>query len=214
MRSVQPEIQYADLDQQTETAQLGMWVFIATEVLFFGGLFFTYVVYRNLYWEQFVAAARDSKLLLGSINAAILLTSSLTMVVAIAAVAASRNRLAVILLLATAFLGVLFLGVKGYEYFEDYLGRVVPAVNFTFRPGFRGPAELYWVFYWIATAIHAVHLSIGVAIVLVMARRTERGDFTPAYYSPLEVTGLYWSFVDAIWIFLFAFIYPWGRSGG
>lgn len=212
MRSVQPEIQYADLAQQGEVAQLGMWVFIATEVLFFGGLFLTYFVYRMSYPHEFVQAGRESELLLGSINAALLLTSSLTMVVAINFAAEGRQGQIVAFLLATAMLGFCFLGVKGYEYLQDYRDHVVPVVDFAFRPGYRGPGEIYWVFYFIATGVHAVHLGIGIALVLVMAWRASRGAFSPAYYAPLEVTGLYWSFVDTVWLFLFAAIYPLGRS--
>jgi cytochrome c oxidase subunit 3 len=212
MASLRPEMQYATLDQQTETAQLGMWVFLATEVLFFGGLLVTYLVYRTNYWEEFRIAGHDSKILLGTINQAILLTSSLTMITAINMAAAGRPKLSLRLLLLTAFLGFCFLGVKGWEYYQDYLAHTVPSVDYLFKPGYRGATELFWVFYFIATAIHAVHLSIGIALVLVMSWRMSRGMITAAYYAPLEVVGLYWSFVDTVWIFLWAAIYPLGRA--
>lgn len=212
MRDIKPEVQYATIEHQAETAQLGMWVFIATEVMFFGALIFTYVVYRTTYWEQFRLAGHDSKILLGSINVALLLTSSLTMVMAINFCKEGRNTLLVAFLLATAFLGLGFLGVKGYEYVQDYNANSVPSVNYLFKSGFQGPTELFWTFYWIATGIHALHLSIGVVLVLILAWRAHRRIFSPSYYSPLEVVGLYWSFVDTVWVFLFAAIYPLGRA--
>lgn len=211
-RIIKPEIQYADIAHQTETAQLGMWAFIATEVMFFGALIFTYMVYRTTYWEQFRVAGHDSKILLGSVNQAILLTSSLTMIMAINFAKEGRQQRLVAFLLLTAFLGLCFLGVKGYEYAQDYNAHTVPSVNFLFKPTFRGPAELFWVFYFISTGLHALHLTIGIGLVLVMTWRAWRGVFSPNYYSPLEVVGLYWSFVDTVWIFLFAAIYPLGRA--
>jgi cytochrome c oxidase subunit 3 len=212
MRSVRPEPQFATLAQQTETAQIGMWMFIATEVMFFGALVFTYVVYRTSYGAEFTLAGRDTRMLLGSINTAILLTSSLTMVLAIDAAREGLERPLVILLLLTAVLGVLFLGVKGYEYALDYADHKVPRVNFLLKPGEPPSVELFWIFYWIATGVHALHLTIGIAVVLVLAWMARRGAFSRVYYSPLEVAGLYWSFVDVVWLFLFAALYPLGRA--
>lgn len=213
MHELRPEPQYATLDQQTETAQLGMWVFITTEVLFFGALIFTYYIYRISYPDQFVSAASDSKLLLGAINTAILLTSSVTMVGAIECVKRDRLRGAIAALLATALLGFAFLGVKGLEYVEDYHDHTVPLLGFLLKPGQHPPAELFWAFYFVATGIHAVHLSIGIAAVLIFAWHARDGRYSRLYYSPLEVLGLYWSFVDTVWLFLFAAIYPLGRAG-
>ena len=212
MRRLAPEPQYATLEQQSEAAQLGMWVFIATEVMFFGALIFTYYIYRLSYWEQFRLAAADSKILLGAINAAILLTSSLTMVMAINAAKAGRQRAVLVLLLITAALGFCFLGVKGYEYAADFNSSTVPSVNFLLKSGYHPPTELFWIFYFIATGFHAVHVTIGIGAILVMAELTRRGRFSPNYYTPLEVLGLYWSFVDTVWVFLFAAIYPLGRA--
>jgi cytochrome c oxidase subunit III len=213
MAELRPEPQYATLAQQTETAQLGMWVFIATEVLFFGALLFGYFIYRISYAEQFALAGHESKLLLGAINTAILVTSSLTMVAAIEYAKADRARPAFDLLIVTALLGFAFLAVKGYEYFEDYRDATVPVLHFLLKPGEQPPVELFWIFYFVATGIHALHLSIGIAAVLALARRTRQGAYSSLYYSPLEVLGLYWSFVDSVWLFLFAAIYPIGRAG-
>jgi cytochrome c oxidase subunit 3 len=210
--TLRPEPQYATLAQQGETAQLGMWVFIATETLFFGALIFGYLVYRTTYPTEFAHAAKEAVLWCGSINICLLLTSSLTMVLSIEAAAAGRRDMIVRWLAATALLGVVFLVIKGYEYYADYDDQVVPALNFILKPGEAPSGELFWVFYFVATGLHALHLSIGIALVLYMLRRARRGELTPAYHAPLEVVGLYWSFVDAVWIFLYPSIYLIGRS--
>ncbi|MBV9587945.1 MAG: cytochrome c oxidase subunit 3 [Alphaproteobacteria bacterium] len=207
-----PEEQYATLAQQGETAQLGMWVFLATETLFFGALIFTYFVYRNAYPREVAEAAKDTVLWCGSVNLGLLLTSSLTMVLAINAAAQGRPDASVRWLLATLGLGALFLGIKGYEYYLDYDDQVVPALNFLMKPGQAPVSELFWVYYFMATGLHAIHMSVGVGLVAYMVWKVSRGDITPAYYAPIEVVGLYWSFVDTVWIFLFPTIYLPGRS--
>lgn len=211
--SVAPEIQFANLEQQGDTAQLGIWVFLVNETIFFGALIFTYFVYRISYPQEFAAAAKDAVLWCGSVNFVILLTSSLTIVLAINAAAQGERRAMIRLLIATAALGGVFLLVKGYEYYQDFQDKVVPAVNFDAKPGEGSAGELFWVFYWIATGLHAIHLSIGIGLILYMLLwRIRRGEITPAYYTPLEVIGIYWSFVDAVWVFLYPCIYLVGRS--
>ena len=206
------EAQYSDIHQQSETAQLGMWAFIATEVLFFGALVFSYFIYRVAYPEQFRLAGHDTFIVLGSINQAILITSSLTMVLAVRAAKADQRRALVLLLCATAALGVAFLGVKGYEYAKDVASHSVPVFDYVFKPGYRRPTEIFWSFYFIATGLHALHLTIGIALVALLAVRAAQGAFSRGYDAPLEVVGLYWSFVDTVWFFLFACIYPLGRA--
>lgn len=207
------EAQYSDSRQQSETAQLGMWVFIATEVLFFGALVFSYFIYRFTYPEQFTLAGHDSFILLGSVNQAILITSSLTMVLATRAAKADQQRALVLLLSATVALGLAFLGVKGYEYAKDVAAHSVPVIDYVFKPGYRRPTEIFWCFYFVATGLHALHLTIGIVLVALLAVRAAQGAFSPSYDAPLEVVGLYWSFVDTVWFFLFACIYPLGRAG-
>lgn len=213
MRDVHPEVQFYDLTQQGEVAQLGMWAFIATEILFFGGLIFTYYIYRGLYGDAFVRAGHDARILLGAINAVILITSSLTMVSAVNAAADGRRRAITRFLWATVLLGVMFLGVKGYEYAQDYADHLLPSINFIAKPDYAAPSQLFWIFYLIATGLHAIHLTIGIGVILFMIWRVGRGAFSPRYYAPLEVAGLYWSFVDTVWIFLFPALYLMGRSG-
>jgi cytochrome c oxidase subunit 3 len=208
------EVQYATLDQQGETAQVGMWVFLVNETIFFGALIFTYFLYRMSYPHEFAVAAKDAVLWCGTLNFVILVTSSLTMVLAINAAAQNpRPNRMVGWLIVTVVLGCVFLGVKGYEYYLDYQDMVVPVVHFEAKPGEGAVGELFWVFYWVATGLHAIHLSIGIGLVLYMLLwRIRRGEITPAYYAPLEVVGIYWSFVDTVWLFLYPCIYLVGRS--
>jgi cytochrome c oxidase subunit 3 len=211
--TLRPEIQFATLEQQGDTAQLGMWAFLVNETLFFGALIFTYFIYRISYPHEFAVAANDAVLWCGSVNLAILLTSSLTMVLAINAAAQGEPRAMKRWLIITVVLGVIFLLIKGYEYYQDFQDRVVPVVNFVAKPGEGSAGELFWVFYWVATSLHAIHLTIGIGLVLYMLLwRIRRGEITPAYYAPLEVVGIYWSFVDAVWLFLYPCIYLVGRS--
>ena len=208
-----PEIQFANLKQQGETAELGMWAFLVNETLFFGALIFTYFLYRITYPHEFAVAGKDAVLWCGTVNFVILLTSSLTIVLAINAAAQGERRMMVRLLVATVALGGVFLLVKGYEYYLDFQDKVVPVLNFEAKPGEGSAGELFWVFYWVATGLHAIHLTIGIGLILYMLLwRIRRGEITPAYYTPLEVVGIYWSFVDAVWIFLYPCIYLVGRS--
>jgi cytochrome c oxidase subunit III len=207
------EIQYATLEQQGDTAELGIWVFLVNETIFFGALIFTYFLYRFAYPQEFAAAARDTVLWCGTVNLAILLISSLTMVLAINAAAQDEPRAMFWWLVATAALGCAFLGIKGYEYYLDFEDKVVPVVAFEAKPGEGRAGELFWVFYWVATGLHAIHLVTGIGLVLYMLLwRIPRGEITPAYYAPLEVVGIYWSFVDAVWVYLYPCIYLVGRS--
>ncbi len=208
-----PEVQYASLEQQGDTAQLGMWVFLVNETLFFGALIFAYFVYRLSYPHEFAEAGKDTVLWCGSVNLGILMTSSLTMVLGINAAARDERREMVRWLVVTMALGCAFLLVKGYEYYQDFQDKVVPVVNFETQPG-QGPAgELFWIFYWVATGLHAIHLTTGIALILYMLLwRIRKGEITARYYAPLEVVGIYWSFVDAVWVFLYPCIYLVGRS--
>ncbi len=210
---LQPEIQYATLDQQGDVAQLGMWVFLVNETLFFGALIYTYFLYRMSYPLEFAVAAKDAVLWCGSVNLVILLTSSLTIVLAINAAAQGDRQQMIRWLHATLALGGAFLCIKGYEYYQDFQDKVVPIINFEAKPGEGSAGELFWVFYWVATGLHAIHLTIGIGLVLYMLLwRIKRREIGPTYYAPLEVVGIYWSFVDTVWLFLYPCIYLVGRS--
>jgi cytochrome c oxidase subunit III len=206
-----PEIQYASLAQQGETAELGMWAFLATEVLFFGGMFLAYALYRSAFPEGFVEASKDTKFIIGTANLVLLLTSSLTMAWAVTLAGTPACRALTVVLVVTAAMGAMFLCLKGYEYYLDIVARDFPALDFAMNRPHARAMELFWFLYWMMTGIHAIHLSIGIGVVLVMAIRARRGAFI-GYGKPIEIVGYYWSFVDLVWIVLWTLIYLPGRN--
>jgi cytochrome c oxidase subunit III len=213
MPEAQPAFQFADWRQQHDAAQLGIWTFLATEVLFFGGLILAYAVYRFGYPADFAEAGRHTKIAIGAVNTAVLLTSSFAVAWAVTAARLEQPRPAAVLLCCAAALGVIFLALKGFEYFAEYREQLVPGRNFKFAPEHARGAELFFLFYFIATGLHAVHVLVGIAVLAVIARQAARGAYSRRYHAPITVAGLYWHFVDMVWIFLFALIYLPGRSG-
>jgi cytochrome c oxidase subunit 3 len=229
MSSTAPEVghhselahHFEDLEQQKDAATLGMWAFLATEVLFFGGVLTCYAVYRYWYTDGFIAGALAQKVLVGTVNTVILLTSSLTMALAVHAAAAGNRSALVRNIGLTILLGLAFLGVKVYEYTSDYFEGLVPGAT-TFHPAEHvremwaehglgsvnlREVELYFVFYFVLTGLHALHMIIGIGVLGTMFVLALRGHFTPEYPTPVEVMGLYWHFVDIVWIFLFPLLY-------
>jgi cytochrome c oxidase subunit III len=204
---------FDDLAQQGEAASLGMWVFLVTEVLFFGGLFLVYLVYRSTYPEAFIAGSHELDVLLGGINTAVLITSSLTMALAVHAAQTGHRRALMIFLVATMVLGAAFLGIKGVEYYHKFVEHHIPGPGFQFEEEFRRHAQLFFSLYFIMTGLHALHMIIGLAIMTWMLWWSWRGIVTQEYYSPIEISGLYWHFVDIVWIFLFPLLYLLGRHG-
>jgi cytochrome c oxidase subunit 3 len=213
---------FENLDQQREAATLGMWLFLATELLLFGGLFLGYTVYRYGYPDEWAAASHALRVDIGAINTIVLLTSSLTMALAVHGAQTGNRKQLVGCLALTAALGTAFLGIKAYEYYVDYEERLVPQLNFDPHDWAVGGehnrlspprrldpqrVQLFYMFYYIMTGIHAVHLIIGVTIMLVLMALARRNWFTPQAYDPIEVGGLYWHFVDVIWIFLLPLLY-------
>lgn len=271
--------QFDDAEQQLEAATLGMWVFLATEVLFFGGMFLGYVVYRSAYPAAFAEGSRHLDVVLGTVNTGILLLSSLTMALAVHAVQTNRSHTAVWFLVATAVLGLAFLGIKSYEYEHKFRENLLPGRHFCLsglledsrepkdeltgtiiawdpdqlsiqhdgmvlrhpidpdshvtvdgREGELAPGqavaiipaaagrpetiravtprvELFFSFYLAMTGFHALHMVIGICLVAVIAALARRGRFCSAYFTPVEMTGLYWHFVDVVWVFLFPLLY-------
>jgi cytochrome c oxidase subunit 3 len=197
--------QFEDLPQQREAATLGMWTFLATEVLFFGAMFMSYITYRGLYPHAFAEASHHTVVLYGTMNTAILLTSSLTMALAVRAAHAGDRTAIIRFLLVTVFLGVCFLGVKGLEYHTDLKEQLWPGANF--RAGLPPQAQIFWFLYWAMTGLHAIHVTVGVVLLSVMARLAAKSRFSAEYYTPIEVSGLYWHFVDIVWIFLYPLLY-------
>lgn len=214
---------FEDLEQQREANRLGLWVFLSTEVLFFGVLIMGYIVFRMVYPATFHAASRHLNVVLGTLNTALLLTSSLAVALAVHAAAelstsahttvspSQQRRQVILLLLVTSILGVIFLSIKGYEYYRDYEEHLIPALNFQWEGDDAPFAELFFTLYFVTTGVHALHMMIGIAIAAVMAFLTTRGwyDRDPI---PVELFGLYWHFVDIVWIFVFPFYYLIGRT--
>ena len=197
---------FADLEQQHEAATLGMWVFLATELMFFGGLFTAYAVYRQQYPEAFAQASGKLNLVYGGVNTVVLLTSSLTMALAVHAARLGRRGWLTTYLAVTALLGAAFLVIKGFEYHGDYADNLVPGLAFVDTDWPAG-VKLFLLLYYLMTGVHALHLVIGMVLLIVLATLARRNHYTPEDHAPIEIGGLYWHFVDVIWIFLLPLLY-------
>jgi cytochrome c oxidase subunit 3 len=282
---------FDDMTQQYEASGFGMWVFLVQEVMFFGGLFVAYLVYRNLYYNAFGTASATLRIWLGTFNTIVLIASSLTMAMAVNAASLGKRKMTVMFLAATLGLGSVFLGVKVFEYSEKFEKREVPGANFCFHPSgeaecsnvveradepdtFAGTlhfakryltggwgelpegghvalpeqgttqneagasganveamasgdtpgaterqrsmpgSEIYFGLYFAMTGMHALHMIIGAAILLWLIYWAWKGLYTPEYFTPVENFGLYWHFVDIIWIYLFPLLYLINRHIG
>jgi cytochrome c oxidase subunit 3 len=204
--------QFEDMDQQREADSLGMWVFLVTEIMFFGGLFATYIIYRALYLPAFETGSRLLNVKFGAANTAVLIGSSLTMALAIhAAQAGKKKSEQVMYLVLTMILGAIFLFLKfNFEWRADYHEHLIPGFHFIIRSewGAAGPhVPMFFCFYFFMTGLHALHMIIGFGILGTLTVMAHRGRFSSEYYAPLEVSGLYWHFVDIVWIFLFPLLY-------
>ena len=209
---------FDDLEQQRETNLLGMWTFLATELLMFSGLFFTYTLYRWTYPAAYEAGSHRLNFTLGFINTMVLLVSSLTAASAVYN-AHMRNRKALVAcLVATWILGATFIGVKGKEWSDDYKEGIVPSLNWnpepqrkdggTDSPGTLHNMELFFCVYFMMTGLHAFHMIIGLGVVGWMTYLAAKGMFTDQDNAqPIEIVGLYWHFVDIVWVFLFPLLY-------
>lgn len=191
--------------QQRDAATLGMWLFLITEVMFFGGFFTAYICYRHYYFDAFVAASNTLNIPLGAFNTAVLICSSLTMAMAVHAAQLGKRSQIVIFLILTMILGATFLGVKAVEYADKFEHHHVPGPNFSF-PG-QPNAQLFFSLYFGMTGLHAAHMIAGIVIMIPLLLSSMKGKYTPDYYTPVENFGLYWHFVDIVWIFLFPLLY-------
>ena len=202
---------FDDLEQQTEASTLGMWLFLITEILFFGGLFVGYAVYRSSYPEAFASGSQHLDVLLGSVNTVVLIGSSLTMALAVHAAQHAQRQTLVVFLVCTMLLGLVSLGIKGVEYAHKFEEFLVPGRMFQYDGPYAQHAQLFFSFYFSMTGLHALHMIIGIGILAVLTIRAWWGRFSAMYYAPIEITGLYWHFVDLVWIFLFPLLYLIGR---
>lgn len=201
---------FSNIEQQREANMLGMWVFLATEVMFFGGLFVAYAAYHLAYPVAFAQASQELNLLLAGINTVVLLCSSLTMALAVHSAQLDKKRALVTYLLLTIVLGVIFLGIKVVEYGEKFSHHLVPGPNFSFAGPPEG--ELFFSLYFATTGLHAIHMIIGIGVLIYFVTKALRNHFTSVTYDPVEMVGLYWHFVDIAWVFIFPLYYLIDRS--
>ena len=219
---------FDNMEQQREASFLGMWVFLITEIMFFGGLFIAYLVYRYLFYDAFAAGSASLDIVLGGTNTAVLIASSLTMALAVHASQTGKQKLLVLFLVLTLILGCTFLGIKVIEYKDKYDHHHIPGHNFHFAaakhelsgaghkqellPIDQGQSQMFFSLYFAMTGMHALHMIVGAGLLTSLLIMALRGMFTPDWHTPVENIGLYWHFVDIVWIFLFPLLYLINRT--
>jgi cytochrome c oxidase subunit 3 len=193
-----------------------MWLFLATEIMFFGGMFCAYLIYRYWYYNEFAAGSRSLDLTWGTLNTAVLICSSLTVALVVRAAQLGKRKLLIVLLVLTLVFGLTFLGIKGIEWYAKYQEHHIPGPAFDASdlikdypqiPIDPSHEQIYFSLYFAMTGLHALHMIIGVGIFLYIAFYAWKGRYTPEYHTPVEISGLYWHFVDIVWIYLFPLLY-------
>jgi len=198
---------FSDVEQQRESAKLGMWIFLLTEILLFGGLFCAYAVYRAWNPDMFYSAHKFLNVYLGTLNTVVLITSSLTMALAIRSLQGDRVKRAVLLLAMTLLLAAVFMVVKYFEYSHKiHLGQL-PGKYYTFTGVEGSNPHIFFGIYFAMTGLHGIHILIGMIVIAVVLYKTVKNNYSAEYYTPVEMTGLYWHLVDLIWIYLFPLFY-------
>ncbi|ODS52151.1 MAG: cytochrome C oxidase subunit III [Acidobacteria bacterium SCN 69-37] len=198
---------FYSMEQQLEASTLGMWLFLVTEVMFFGGMFLAYLIYRVIYPEAWILGSNHLNVAMGALNTGVLICSSLTMALAVRAAQTSNRGAQIRYLLLTMAFGSVFLIVKYFEYAEKFEHHLVPGRHFDMTLPQAGQQQLFFSIYFMMTGIHAIHMIVGLGLMLVILTMAWRGRFSASYYTPIEMSGLYWHFVDIVWIFLFPLLY-------
>ena len=212
---------FESIGQQREAASFGMWIFLLTEIMFFGGMFCAYLIFRNWYHPAFVAGSNTLDITLGTANTAVLICSSFTMAMAVYSAQMRRKGALMLFLVLTIVLGFVFLGIKGDEWHSKYVEHHIPGMDFSIQdfvhptnpkaiplaPDMAEKTQLYFSLYFLMTGMHALHMVIGVSILFFLLARAYQGAYTEGHIMPIENFGLYWHFVDIIWIFLFPLLY-------
>jgi cytochrome c oxidase subunit 3 len=213
--------------QQREAGSFGMWLFLLTEIMFFGGLFFAYLLYRNWYYDAFVSASNYLSVPLGGTNTAILITSGFFMALAVWAAEVRKKQILVWTLVLTTLFGLAFIGIKYVEWHDEWVHHHVPGAGFDASEFINPPidaktgkpvgnplppdvaqhTQIFFFLYFAMTGMHAVHMIIGIGLLFWLIGRAQRGDFSAGYVAPIENFGLYWHFVDIVWLFLFPLLY-------
>ena len=199
---------FATPEQQMDASTLGMWTFLITEVLFFGGMFAAYSVYRALYHDAFASTSEYMDIYLGGTNTAVLICSSLTMALGVRAAQLSKRKHLIVYLILTMIFGTIFLVIKGFEYHSKWVEHLVPGFNFSYSiPQFAHNAQILFFLYFCMTGMHALHMVVGLGLLTFLLVQAIRKVFSATYFAPVEMIGLYWHFVDIVWIFLFPLLY-------
>ncbi len=205
---------FATAEQQMDASMLGMWTFLITEVLFFGGMFTSYAIYRSMYPDAFASTSRYMNVVLGGSNTAVLICSSLTMAMAVRAAQLSKRKELMNFLVLTVIFGTTFLVIKGFEYHSKWVEHLVPGFGFQYEPAYYAQhAQILFFLYFCMTGMHAIHMIVGLGLLTYLWIKAKRGVFSTNYFSPVEMIGLYWHFVDIVWIFLFPLLYLIGHRG-
>ncbi len=200
-------------DQQVDTSTIGMWTFLVTEIMFFSGMFFAYALYRSMYHDAFASTSKHMDLIVGAVNTAVLLCSSYTMVLAVRASKLGQRKGIMVFIAATMALGLVFLGLKGYEYWHKWVEHLVPGFNFHYEePQFQHQAQILFFLYFMMTGMHALHMVVGEGLLFAIFVMAWRRRFSAKWNTPVDMIGLYWHFVDIIWIFLFPLLYLIGKK--
>ena len=198
---------FENMEQQRGASSMGMWVFLITEIMFFGGMFMAYLTYRYEYFTAWQEGSQHMDFWIGTINTAVLICSSLTMVLAVLAIQQGRRRLTSIMLAVTICFAIAFLVLKGIEYHGHWLAHEFPGSAFHFNGIDPRHVEMFFVLYFVMTGFHALHVVIGIGLVSTVLYMNERGHFSADYHNPIENVGLYWHFVDLVWIYLYPLLY-------
>lgn len=199
--------QYSTVEQQRDTATIGMWVFLITEIMLFGALFTAYMVYRMSSPQAFDIGSAHMESTLGAINTLVLLTSSFTMALAVWSAETGNQRMLSLYLILTMIIGAAFLVIKFTEYYLHYQDHTVPGVWFQFQGPLARHVEMFFVFYFVMTCLHAIHMTIGLGVLSVLLFRNWVGSFSADYHTAVDLGGLYWHFIDIVWLFLYAIFY-------
>jgi len=203
-------VQFDTEEQQKDCSTLGMWIFLITELMFFGGMFMAYTIYRQMYPHVFAVTSSSLDAALGAANTCVLLLSSFTMVMGVRSGQLGKRKAIVMWLIITLIFGCAFLGIKGVEWNNKFVEHHVPGTDFHFEglsQGEQGHAQIFFSLYFAMTGLHALHMVVGVGMLLWLIMRTRQGQYTADYFTPIDLGGLYWHFVDIIWIFLFPLLY-------
>jgi cytochrome c oxidase subunit 3 len=211
----EPELQHQfdDSAQQLETSTLGMWVFLVTEIMFFGGMFGGYTVYRNMYPEAFASTSHFMNVTIGAINTGVLIFSSFTMVLAVRSAQLGQKKALIAFLILTLLLGCVFLSLKYVEYHEKWVDHHIPGPGFHYAdPRYIHQAQILFFLYFAMTGMHAIHMIVGAGLLTTLIVMAARNRFSATWYTPVEMIGLYWHFVDIVWIFLFPLLYLIGHT--